>query len=184
MCTDRRSVHIVCFALFVASVCHRSEISRGDVVRTVDVGSQSLVLHATSVAELVRAAGLFIAVTPNMSARDHELNLERMFLEHDLRVFESYREPEAENPWSFVVSNPRDIEEALSTLGCVLALHIMRLDVDGTTYLAFGCVWHYISCVWVWMALHIMWLDVFGITYHVFFITYHVFARVRRQVFF
>ena len=79
----------------------------------MDGESTSLALQATSVAELIRTAGLFIAVTPTTSAREQELNLERQFLDFDLRVFEAYREPEAENPWSFVVSNPRDIEEAL-----------------------------------------------------------------------
>ncbi len=79
----------------------------------MDGESTSLALQATSVAKLIRTVGLFIAVSPTTSAREHELNLERQFLDFDLRVFEAYREPEAENPWSFVVSNPRDIEEAL-----------------------------------------------------------------------
>ena len=97
------------------SLCHRKEIPRGDVVRTVDAESTSLALQPTSVAELIRAAGLFVAVLPNASARDHELSLERQFLDHDLRVVEAYREPDAESPWSFLLSNPRDIEEVPST---------------------------------------------------------------------
>ncbi len=82
----------------------------GDVVRTVAT-TDSLELQSVSVAQLIRAAGCFVEIAVNASARDHEIVLEKQFLEHELRVYEAYREPQAEHPWSFVLSHPRDVEE-------------------------------------------------------------------------
>jgi hypothetical protein len=56
----------------------------------VDNPRSGLVLQTATVAELVRAAGLFLQVDAGESARDHELKLERELLTYNLRVFEAH----------------------------------------------------------------------------------------------
>ena len=64
-------------------------------------------------AELVRAAGHFIEVGPETTARQHETMLESQFMDFQLKKYSIQREPE-DSPWSFIVSEPLDAEEALT----------------------------------------------------------------------
>jgi hypothetical protein len=64
--------------------------SSGDVIEPVDNPRSGLVLQSVSIAEIIRAAGLYVPVGPEESARDHEIKLERDFLNYNLRVVEAH----------------------------------------------------------------------------------------------
>jgi hypothetical protein len=64
-----------------------------------------------TLAELVRAAGHFVEIGEGQSARDHELALQATFLNFNLVKYSLEREP-GDMPWSFIVSDPRDAEQA------------------------------------------------------------------------
>ena len=56
-------------------------------VRRVDRDSQEMVLSQITIAEMIRAAGLYMPVGTNESAQDVELKLEKAFLDHELALF-------------------------------------------------------------------------------------------------
>ena len=83
-----------------------------------------LSVKQVTIAELIRAAGLHLPVGPHETVRQQEVALEKVFLDHELTAFESFREPFADHggdgsdPFEFVLSNPIDIElELLSNVG-------------------------------------------------------------------
>ena len=86
----------------------------GDVVRPV-AGHvcQTLPLIASTLAELLRAAGHFVEIGPDVTARQHETQLEASFMEFQLKKYTIEREP-GDSPWSFIVSEPLDAEEAVA----------------------------------------------------------------------
>lgn len=80
---------------------------------------QTLPLLATTVAELLRAAGHFVEISPDVTARQHETLLECEFMDFDLKKFTIEREP-GDSPWSFIASEPIDAEEALEISHMIL----------------------------------------------------------------
>ncbi len=72
---------------------------------------QRLFFQPTTLAELLRAAGHFVVVAADVTAREHELQLEAEFLTFDLTTYAVLREPEADCPYTFCLSSPLDAEE-------------------------------------------------------------------------
>ena len=88
-------------------------------VRRADAEADGVAIQRYTIAELIRAAGLFVVVAETDTARDHELKLQRDFLRHDLSVYEHAREVLADHgsdegdAFEFILSNPTDVEVAL-----------------------------------------------------------------------
>ena len=83
----------------------------GDLIRPVGPDLSRLPLQTSSIAELLRAAVHFVEVAPDESARDHELKLERDFLTLNLKRYAAHREPDDACPWTFLVTDPLDVEQ-------------------------------------------------------------------------
>jgi hypothetical protein len=72
----------------------------------------SLQLLESTIAEMCVAAGDRCVPRPGDSGRDREVQLEARLLTHNVVKFSSRRLGDASHPWSFVVSEPVDIEAA------------------------------------------------------------------------
>ena len=85
-------------------------------VRRVDDAIPDIVLQHYTLAELIRAAGLYLPVAADASVRTVELNLESKFLDYELTVYDSTREVmadhggEGSDAYEFVLTNPCDVE--------------------------------------------------------------------------
>ena len=85
-------------------------------VRRVEVGSSSMVLKQYTIAEMIRAAGLYLPVDPNETTRSVELQLERKLLDYQLTLYDHQREFLADHgdlgsdAFEFMLSNPCDVE--------------------------------------------------------------------------
>ena len=78
------------------------------------VGSkEKLDLQLVSCAELLRAAGHYIPVDDNATAREVELALESIFLDFELCQYVSMREPCSATAWQFVLAEGINVEEAV-----------------------------------------------------------------------
>ena len=67
-------------------------------------------LNAT-IAELSRSSGYFPAIAANTTARAEELLHEQAFLSHDILCYVDLRLDEAEKPWQFILSEPKNAED-------------------------------------------------------------------------
>ena len=94
----------------------RRFISLGDVIAPVECDAATLSLSTMTLAELLRAAGVFVDLAAGASTRDHEVALEKIFVNYGLSRYVAAREVTAANPWLFVVSDPVDAERVLGRL--------------------------------------------------------------------
>ena len=108
-------------------------LNGGVIVRREEADSPNLAMQQHTIAELLRAAGLFLPAVANKSARSVELKLERKFLDSELTVYEHRQEIMAEDNYEFVPSNPCDVEvvewethglEELTNLALARRLHL------------------------------------------------------------
>ena len=82
----------------------------------MDDSIPDIVLQHYTLAELIRAAGLYLPVAADASVRTVELNLESKFLDYELTVYDSTREVmadhggEGSDAYEFVLTNPCDVE--------------------------------------------------------------------------
>ena len=85
---------------------------QGVLVSPVNGHDTALQLMDASVAEIVRAAGHFPPAAHDATPRDVELRLEKDFLDFFLVRLKSQHVPfDSSRPWSFMLSEPVDIEE-------------------------------------------------------------------------
>ena len=73
-----------------------------------------LLLVPSSLAELIRAAGHYAEIDANTTTREHEIKLEEAFLDFRLSVYTTERQLDVASPWTFTVSDARDLEQAFS----------------------------------------------------------------------
>jgi hypothetical protein len=113
VCHVAPQVHFRGENMYRVKWCGKSGALPGELLRPcAGFESSSLELQATTVAELLRAAGYFVEeIAPETSARDHEVKLESAFFDLQLSRYQSMRQPE-DSAWSFVVSDPADAEQA------------------------------------------------------------------------
>ena len=88
-------------------------------VKRVDNETVNLSLSQATIAELIRAAGLYLPAAANETARTLELKLEQRFLDYQLTVYDHQREVMADHggddadAYEFTLSNPCDVEACL-----------------------------------------------------------------------
>ena len=83
------------------------------MLRPLGEARQTLALQVNSIAELMRACGVFVDLAPGDTARDHELKLEARFFQHGLCRYRCRREPDPDDPWTFIASVAQDVEQVL-----------------------------------------------------------------------
>ena len=84
----------------------------GDIIRPVGPDPSKMPLQVMSIAELLRAAGHFVDVPAEASAREHEVMLETAFLDFPLVKYSAQREPDEACMWTYVVRDPVPVEQA------------------------------------------------------------------------
>ena len=124
--------------LMVAWFEKKEQALQGIVVSPVAGGAGELELMPSSIAEISRAAGFHPPVGPEATEREVELLHEQAFLQHGVLLYTSERVGDSSNPWSFVLSEPRDPEDdfietrpqhALTKMGLARSLQVR----DGLT---------------------------------------------------
>ena len=86
----------------------------GAVIRPVNLNTPTLDWQAMSVAEIMRAVGIFLDVAENENARSHEIRLEAIIMDYNVMRYSVSREPDETSPWTFVADNPIEAEEAVN----------------------------------------------------------------------
>ena len=106
------------------------------------MNGQALDFKAMSLAEIMRAASVFVLLGPDETARQHEPRLESLVFDFNLLRYAVAREADADHAWTFVADDPINAEEAPMYHECLHACSMTSALAGHADMLSLAHGWH------------------------------------------